>query len=266
MKKYRYKKYKGFSELNKDNIYKEVYIKDLLDIKIPLGRKKHIYKNIVGVYKSGNILCHSISYNSEYLGSDLLLMLSEYSKEIMILPNAGGNSLISEILSLEIMINIFKNCFPRKRNNKLLSIITEGEVKYTFPNNSPKTDYIIKLMNKSIAVSVTRAMHFGEFIFTEDKARKIISGKVRRIHESNKNVLPPYNWNNQILHVITQREEYAKILKKVFNELDSEYTDKIFIICSVIESPLPFIRDEHISAGLIEETNNAILQINKNYL
>ena len=154
--------------------------------------------------------------------------------------------------------------FSKKNKNKMEEIITEKEILYFFPDNSPKTDYIIKFGNKSIAVSTTRAMSFGKTEFTEEKALNLIDGKIRRINESNDNVLPPYNWNKQILHIITQKKEYSEILQKVFNNLDSEYTKKILIICSVFESELPYLRDERINGGIYKD--EGILQVQSKYI
>ena len=212
----------------------------------------------------GKFIIHNVSYKNKYINNDLCIRLTEYSEIIMKLSNAGGNSLISEILSLEIIRYLIERCFPKKNKNKMEEIITEKEIQYFFPDNSPKTDYIIKFGNKSIAVSTTRAMSFGNIEFTEDKALHLIYGKIRRINESNVNVLPPHNWNKQILHIITQKKEYAEILQKVFNNLDKEYTKKILIVCSIFESPLPYLRDEKINGGMLE--NQYILQVPKNYL
>ena len=261
-----YKKFKGFSNLNFKNEYRNVLITNLLDICIPNGEKKEFYMNSIGLRGNnyGKLIIHNVLYKNKYINNDLCIRLTEYSEIIMKLSNAGGNSLISEILSLEIIRYLIEECFPKKNKNKMEEIITEKEIQYFFPDNSPKTDYIIKFGNKSIAVSTTRAMSFGDMEFTEDKALHLIYGKIRRINESNDNVLPPYNWNKQILHIITQKKEYAKILQKVFNNLDKEYTKKILIICSIFESPLPYLRDERINGGMYEE--RYILQVPKNYL
>lgn len=261
-----YKKFKGFSKLDLKGKYKRVLITDLLDICIPYGQKKSFYMNCIGLHgtNTGKFIIHNVYYNNIYKNNDLCILLTDYSKIIMKLENAGGNSLISEILSLEIIKYLIEECFPKKNKNKMEEIITEKEILYFFPDNSPKTDYIIKFGNKSIAVSTTRAMSFGKTEFTEEKALNLIDGKIRRINESNDNVLPPYNWNKQILHIITQKKEYSEILQKVFNNLDSEYTKKILIICSVFESELPYLRDERINGGIYKD--EGILQVQSKYI
>ena len=262
-----YKKFKGFSKLDLQGKYrKKVLITDLLDICIPNGQKKSFYMNCIGLRgtNTGKFIIHNVYYNNIYKNNDLCILLTDYSKIIMKLENAGGNSLISEILSLEIIKYLIEECFPKKNKNKMEEIITEKEILYFFPDNSPKTDYIIKFGNKSIAVSTTRAMSFGKTEFTEEKALNLIYGKIRRINESNDNVLPPYNWNKQILHIITQKKEYSEILQKVFNNLDSEYTKKILIICSVFESELPYLRDERINGGIYKD--EGILQVQSKYI
>lgn len=262
-----YKKFKGFSKLDLKGKYrKKVLITDLLDICIPYGQKKSFYMNCIGLRgtNTGKFIIHNVYYNNIYKNNDLCILLTDYSKIIMKLENAGGNSLISEILSLEIIKYLIEECFPKKNKNKMEEIITEKEILYFFPDNSPKTDYIIKFGNKSIAVSTTRAMSFGKTEFTEEKALNLIYGKIRRINESNDNVLPPYNWNKQILHIITQKKEYSEILQKVFNNLDSEYTKKILIICSVFESELPYLRDERINGGIYKD--EGILQVQSKYI
>jgi len=99
----------------------------------------------------------------------------EESRKILHLPNAGGNSVISEVMSFELM----HRCFGAK----LLK--TEMDINY-YPYGSKKTDYLIQIYGKTVAVSVTRAMKYSG-IFTNLDARHLLIKKLDGINWSTRN-------------------------------------------------------------------------------
>ncbi|XP_071958582.1 uncharacterized protein [Antedon mediterranea] len=79
--------------------------------------------------------------------------LSSSGKKLEMCPNAGGNSVESEVLSFEML----HRCFGAE----LLK--TEMEVDY-FPSGGAITDYTCRLFGITLGVSVTRAMKYkGQF-------------------------------------------------------------------------------------------------------
>jgi len=65
------------------------------------------------------------------------IKFSEGSKKMLSIPNAGGNSVISEVISFEILKSAFKAKFLK----------TEMEIEY-FPFGSKITDYTVEIESK----------------------------------------------------------------------------------------------------------------------
>jgi len=137
--------------------------------------------------------------------------------KILHLPNAGGNSLESEVLSFEVL----HRCFGAK----LLK--TEMEIEYC-PESSKKTDYSVTLHGHHIGVSVTRAMKFNG-VFTAQDARWLLEKKLQGIIVSSENVLD--GWEKQILHVWTTHDYIADIIKTEFDKIsDSLRKDTVVVL------------------------------------
>eukprot|EP01098_Paradermamoeba_levis_P005469 TRINITY_DN229_c0_g1_i2.p1 TRINITY_DN229_c0_g1~~TRINITY_DN229_c0_g1_i2.p1 ORF type:complete len:341 (-),score=117.04 TRINITY_DN229_c0_g1_i2:123-1145(-) len=134
--------------------------------------------------------------------------LSPSSKRLALDPNAGGNSVWSEVYSFEVLQRAF--------GAELVK--TEMEIEY-WPEGSKKTDYICKIGGQLVGVSVTRAMKFkGEF--TEEDAMKLLTKKLFGIQQSTQNVSREYNWKKQILHTWSQNAQTTKLLIEQFEKLD----------------------------------------------
>lgn len=70
--------------------------------------------------------------------------------KILNTPNAGGNSVWSEVVSCEVLSSLCRAVLHK----------TEMEIEYA--PGSKITDYSVKVLNKDIGVSVTRAMKFSK--------------------------------------------------------------------------------------------------------
>jgi len=134
-------------------------------------------------------------------------------------PNAGGNSLESEVLSFELL----HRCYQAK----LLK--TEMEIEY-FPECSKKTDYSVVLYGRHIGVSVTRAMKF-KGVFTHEDAQNLLEKKLYGIIESSDNVVEHHRWDKQILHVWASHGYIADIIACQFEQISrSLQLDTVVII------------------------------------
>jgi hypothetical protein len=133
--------------------------------------------------------------------------LSAGARQIKNSPNAGGSSVESEVLSFEI--------FKVGYNAKLLK--TEMQVPY-FPAGGSLTDYVMKMFDQIIGVSVTRAMKFDGAEFTIDDADYLLRKKLRGIHQAAKNSL--FKWSKQLLHVWLFDESVECALLQAWSDLD----------------------------------------------
>jgi len=145
--------------------------------------------------------------------------LSPGALQILHLPNAGGNSLESEVLSFELL----HRCFGAT----LLK--TEMEIEY-FPEYSKKTDYSVTLHGHHVGVSVTRAMKFGS-TFTAADADHLLRKKLFGIIVSSQNVLKGHKWEKQILHVWASHSYVADIVTEQFQKMsDSLRVDTLLVL------------------------------------
>lgn len=158
----------------------------------------------------GGILVNRISTNVMNV-RDVEASFTKDASRMFSIPNAGGSSLYSEVLSLEILKALF--------GVKLLR--TEMEIAYAL--DSKITDYSALIGNRVIGVSVTRAINFEELHninrrkailikYHPDQACDLLNKKLNGIIHSSEGVCDEHKWEKQILHVMTTSEELAKDL------------------------------------------------------
>jgi len=147
--------------------------------------------------------------------------LNEGSTRMLNSPNAGGNSMASEVLSFEVLSRLM-----RARLQK-----TEMEIKY-YPAHSKITDYSIAIDGITYGVSVTRAMKFRG-IFTEIDAEKLLRKKLYGVVVSSNNVCTPYKWEKQILHVWAQHEYIASIVADVFAQMEESLRTTTLVLITI---------------------------------
>jgi hypothetical protein len=162
-----------------------------------------VEKLISDKYLSGFLLIRFDSIKS----FEKMKLTSEANK-IQNTPNAGGSSIVSETLSFEMMKKLF--------NAQLLNC--ETEVTY-FPEGGSITDYVIRLFDNVIGVSVTRAMKYDNSEFTIDDATFLLSKKLRGVQQSSRNSL--VQWHKQILHVWLMNEQAANSMYAAWDKLNT---------------------------------------------
>lgn len=135
-----------------------------------------------------------LEFNYVQLGRDARRMLET--------PNAGGTSILSEVMSMELMQRLLGAKMSK----------TEMELAYS-TSHTPITDYscILPAMNgqppKRIAVSVTRAMAYQRKFRTAD-AKRLLTKKLRGVFYSNQ-TLANEPIERQILHIWTPSGTYS---------------------------------------------------------
>ncbi|XP_071143581.1 AAC-rich mRNA clone AAC4 protein-like [Mytilus galloprovincialis] len=144
------------------------------------------------------------------------MMISNSAKRIRDVPNAGGSSVISEVLSFEFLN---KAC-----QAELLK--TEMEVSY-FPEGGSITDYVCKIFDRKVGVSVTRAMKYrGQY--TEEDAHHLLTKKLKGVIQSSKNSME--KWSKQILHVWVPNKHTANTITKVYNQLSANIRSNTIVM------------------------------------
>ncbi|XP_072173467.1 AAC-rich mRNA clone AAC4 protein-like [Diadema setosum] len=151
--------------------------------------------------------------------------LSEMAMRMKECPNAGGDSVESEVMSLEL----FHRCFGAK----LLK--TEMEIEY-FPRGGSIVDYTCEMFGVSLGVSVTRAMKYkGEF--EKEDAEDLLRKKLRGIDCATQNAKD--TWSKKILHIWATSPDVAEKLTREYKKLredesSSHLTSEVVIMVTVV--------------------------------
>jgi len=148
--------------------------------------------------------------------------LCEGSNRMLHLPNAGGNSLWSEVISFEVLACMF--------NAKLLK--TEMELEY-WPMGCKITDYSVELFSERIGVSVTRALKYAG-TFGEEDARNLLEKKLYGVNVSSKCVVKEHAWTKQVMFVWAEQKYVADVIESVYQSISDELKSNtlIFVIVS----------------------------------
>ncbi|CAD5116069.1 unnamed protein product [Dimorphilus gyrociliatus] len=150
------------------------------------------------------------------------IKLSQGALKLLTIPNAGGSSVISEVLSLEFLSRSF--------GAHLLK--TEMEVEY-WPQGGSITDYVARIYDQIIGVSVTRAMKYGGD-FAMDDAIRLLNKKLQGVNRSTAN--NQEGWSKQVLHVWATDKKTAAYVLKAWQMLDETVRSDTVVVITVCYS------------------------------
>jgi len=139
--------------------------------------------------------------------------------------NAGGASVISEALSMEVLCRLL--------GARL--VCTELELRY-FPAAGPITDYAIALRGGDVlGVSVTRAFSFGEAALSVPHAAALLSKKLAGILHSSRTCFNQ-NLSKQILHVWCDGAADVALLRLAFGLVGPELSASTLVLVTRCEN------------------------------
>lgn len=164
-----------------------------------------------------------VSHQFEATAPFATIPLSEGGRRIFELPNAGGSSVSSEVISFELLHMMFNASLSR----------TEMELEY-FPHGSKITDYSVMLNGECIGVSVTRAMKFRGTFNARD-AEALLNKKLYGVSASTRAVVQE-RWAKQILHVFAEHQYVADELQRAFDSLPLDVKTNTVILCTVVNN------------------------------
>lgn len=180
-----------------------------------------------------------------------LMQLSDGGSRIMNTPNAGGNSITSEVMSYELL----------RRLIGARLVKTEMEIPYDFPDHSKKTDYVVAVDapqgERQIAISVTRAMRAPGREYEYEHAERLINKKLLCVYFSSRNVLRRHRWAQQVLHILTDDLRKARLLRKAFKRADSELKEGVVVIVTVTKNArFLYMRDQYMNQVVEPDTDS----------
>ena len=134
--------------------------------------------------------------------------LSASAERMRDTPNAGGNSVISEVLSYELLKSYANAKLDR----------TEMEVKY-FPEGGSIVDYTCRVQDRTVGVSVTRAMKYGGQYCVED-AERLLMKKLTGLRRASRNCFQG-KWSKAVLHVWAASSRVAALVQHAYWDIIS---------------------------------------------
>lgn len=175
------------------------------------------------------------------------LRLSPDSIKIFEEPNAGGNSLNSEGLSMEVLAQLYD----------ARDVITEMEVTY-WNDNWKKCDYIANVCGNNVGVSVTRGMFYpNPDGFERKDAEKLLHRKLDGLVVARSGIQGAGSFQNSILHIWCETHKIADIITDVWDSLSAEMRDNIVVILTVTDASYIFY-DKHDRSLELKYRRNSI--------
>mmetsp|Transcript_3364 Transcript_3364/g.3697 ORF Transcript_3364/g.3697 Transcript_3364/m.3697 type:complete len:188 (-) Transcript_3364:39-602(-) len=154
------------------------------------------------------------------------VQLTAGGRTLLETPNAGGNSIWSEVMSFEVI----RACFGAEL------LHTELDIQYR--PTSKITDYSVCIDGEPVGVSVTRVINFRDLkhkghvrrSFTYDGVRDLLYKKLFGVIASTKGVLKRYRWKKQILHIWTTSAFVTRAVRHVYAEIDALYQHNTLVL------------------------------------
>lgn len=186
----------------------------------------HVENNIkVRQIIENNLSCRY--FNIDYFKELRAIEKFEYSKDgrkVMEMPNAGGNSKISEALSVEYLATLYSG----------KDVKTEMEIEYWVEYKI--IDFLMMIDRIRVGISVTRAMKYPDpNDFTEGDARKLLLKKLDGLIIARQCVNDNCTFDKSILHIWCQNIKIARIIKKVYKKMNGSLKSGIIVICTVAD-------------------------------
>ncbi len=141
--------------------------------------------------------------------------------------NAGGSSICSEVMSMQLL----HEC------EGAVLYKTENEVQYT-SDQGAITDYITTIAGEKVGVSVTRA-YKGPVIdtYSAADAKNLLEKKLAGINASTAKISAGDKWVKQVLHVWTLRPDWVPTLKGAWQGLSPTLRADTVVLVSVEVPP-----------------------------
>jgi hypothetical protein len=139
--------------------------------------------------------------------------LSADGQRLYDIPNAGGSSTESEVMSFEVL----HYC------DGATLLKSETEIGYTPPDTdlggNSITDILVGIGSDKVGVSVTRAYQPGGM--TDTQIQDLLIKKLDGINHSSARVLAADRWVKQILHVFVATDAAAGAVSRIWPTLDA---------------------------------------------
>lgn len=169
----------------------------------------------IGKIKMGNIIIDTYITKKPCI---FIKSMCEAAKKVLTSPNAGGKSEISEMVSCEYF----------KRRFNATNFLGEMEVIYDV-HNGKLSDYICKIYNFQVGVSVTRAMMQKDAtVYNEEAAEELLKKKMSGLIIARTNTNKFHAYSVCFLHIWCKTLKVAQMIEKVYPKVVSSDESQTF--------------------------------------
>jgi hypothetical protein len=158
------------------------------------------------------------------------------AKDTLIVDNAGGQSEISEALSINYFYERFKASL----------FVLEMEIEY-WMTSYKMCDFICIINNQKIGVSVTRSMGFPtQDSFNEESAYNLLKKKMNGLIVARSGVCTKHEFIISVLHIWCQNQKIADTIKKIYPQIinESESVYEIIVLLTVCDKQYIYTNKE----------------------
>ena len=137
------------------------------------------------------------------------LELDLHAKRSLEVENAGGKSVLSEMLSIQYFQTVYG----------ATNVLLEMEVEYWCEYRM--VDFVCEVGGRRVGVSVTRAMQWNPNIpFTLESARYLLNKKLYGLVVARNAVIKGQRFFNSVLHCFCMTERIAELMREAYDELE----------------------------------------------
>lgn len=182
-----------------------------------------IYSHLYDAIRYDDIVIKNIESKLYVTEFKIPSKINKQAKKSLSYKNAGGNSDISEMYSMDFFIKKYK----------ATEFIFEKNIKYWVEYKM--VDFICSINKERVGVSVTRAMEYDKTFDYKD-ANKLLDKKIQGLVIARNSVVKSQCFNKSYLHIWCQNSNIKNILEDSFNcyrDLnDLKELDVILTVCS----------------------------------
>jgi hypothetical protein len=179
-----------------------------------------------------------IIQNSCLITKERLSFWSQAAKYNATIPNAGGFSIISETLSIDLMALLFQ----------AKKFVSENEVKYRY--QCKKLDYLCSINGEQVGVSVSRAAMYEELTdehgnYTPRIAYRQLRKKLDGLVVARAGITKAHAYDRSILHFFCETEHIARLLIASFPQAcaSKNVKDEVSLLITVCAHPALYSDD-----------------------
>lgn len=146
--------------------------------------------------------------------------------------NAGGSSVCSEVMSMQLLLDCEGGVVVK----------TENEIIYA--SEGKKADYLMELTGQKVGVSVTRAYKGPAIdVYTADDATQLLEKKLLGMQQALTNVAVEDAWSQTMVHVWTLHPAWALTVALAWEGLDPALKKGVLVLVTVEEGSDAIVTD-----------------------